>query len=92
MKKDITNNDLAVMVANGFSSVDKRFDSVDKRFDAVDKRFDKVENRLTNVEEAIKSTRQDVLKIGDRFVPRYEFDTLLSRVGRIEQRLEGKHK
>ena len=88
-KKTTTIDSLAVMVAKGFSSVDKRFDDIDKKFTD---RFINVENRLDNVEEVLKATRQDVLKIGDRFVPRYEFDKLLSRVSRIEQRLEGKHK
>lgn len=46
MKKNITIDDLAVIVQKGFNGVDKRFDSVDKRFDLVDKRFDKIENLI----------------------------------------------
>ena len=91
-KKEMSIDDLAVMVAKGFSSVDERFNEVDKRFNEVDNRFDKVEQRLNDVEDAVKATRQDVLKVGDKFVPRYEFDMLLSRVSRIEQKIEGKHK
>ena len=91
-KKTTTIDSLAVMVAKGFSSVDKRFDKVEDRLTGVEGRLTGVEDRLTTVEEVLKATRQEVLNIGDRFVPRYEFDTLLSRVIRIEQKLEGKHK
>ena len=104
-KKNVNLDSLAIMIANGFSSVDKRFDKiedrltkVENRLTSVEDRLTKVENRLTSVEDrlgtvedVLKATRQDVLNIGDRFVPRYEFDTLLSRVSRIEQRLQGKH-
>ena len=84
-KKETTIDDLAVMVAKGFSAVDKRFEIVDKKFEIIDK-------KLIDLDDSIKATRQDVLRVGDRFVPRYEFDTLLSRVIRIEQKLQGKSK
>jgi len=58
-KKDITIDDLAVMVGKGFESVDKRFDAVDKRFDGVDKRFDKVEKRLDKIEKLIISDHRE---------------------------------
>ena len=38
--KNITINDLAVMVQKGFNGVDKRFEQVDKRFEQMDKRLD----------------------------------------------------
>ncbi len=58
--KKITIDDLARMVARGFSSMEERFDTkidtleqkmndkfdqVDKRFDEVDKRFDRLEDK-----------------------------------------------
>jgi hypothetical protein len=49
-KKNITINDLAVMVKKGFDGVDKRFDNLTKEmrfgFDRVDKRFDRLENLI----------------------------------------------
>lgn len=83
-------NNLATMVAKGFESVDKRFESVDKRFEDVDKRFDKIEKRLENVGEdlKLKATRQDMLNFGDRFVLKYEFSDLTTRVGRLERRIK----
>jgi len=49
-KKNITIEDLAGMVQNGFTEVkedmNKRFEQVDKRFEQVDKRFEQVDKRL----------------------------------------------
>ena len=46
-KKKITIEDLAVITAKGFASVDERFNSLEKRmgerFEKVDERFDKLE-------------------------------------------------
>ena len=92
-KKDVTNEDLAQMVANGFSDVHKRIGGLDVKLSGEISSLDaKLSTGITEVREIIKNTRQSVLTIGDKFVPRYEFDTLLSRVVRIEQKLEGKHK
>jgi prefoldin subunit 5 len=56
-KKNITIDELAIMVQkgfdethremrDGFKTVDKRFEQVDKRFEQVDKRFEQVDKRL----------------------------------------------
>lgn len=56
-KKETTIDDLAIMVAKGFSSMqeymDKRFDGVDIRFDKVEERLDRVEERLDKVEDRL---------------------------------------
>jgi hypothetical protein len=65
-KKNVTIDDLAVMVSKGFSGVDKCFESMDKRFDLVDKRFDKIENlilenhkrRIEKLESEIKDLKE----------------------------------
>jgi hypothetical protein len=57
-KKDITIDDLAVMVQKGFLETAKKED-VDKRFDGVDKRFDKVEKRLDRIEKLILSDHKE---------------------------------
>jgi archaellum component FlaC len=96
-KKETTIDDLAIMVANGFRNVDKRMDGFDKRMDGFDKRMDTFDKRMDGFEQELKSlkdlvkfTRQDVLNIGDKFVSRFEFERLLSRVGKIEKRLQEK--
>lgn len=71
-KKEITIDDLAIMVQKGFNETAKKID-VDKGFDAVDKRFDKVENRLdrieklilTNHNERIEALEMEVKKLKD---------------------------
>ncbi len=48
-KKDVTIDDLAVMVQNGFNDVTERMatkSEMNKRFDLVDKRFDKIEKLI----------------------------------------------
>lgn len=86
----ITIDGLAVMVAKGFDRVEDRIGNVEKRLGGVEERLGGVEERLGNVEESLKVTRRDILNIGDRFVPRFEFDNLLIRVGKLEQKGQGK--
>jgi DNA anti-recombination protein RmuC len=76
--KNITIDELAVMVQKGFletakkDDVDKRFEAVDKRFDAVDKRFDKMEKKLDRIapnhEERIEKLEGDVKELKDLLV------------------------
>lgn len=64
--KKITIDDLAMMVAKGFGSVNKRFDKVEDR-------LGKVEKDILEVKENLGVVRMDVLGIGDRFVSKHEF-------------------
>ena len=67
-KKNITIDELAVMVQKGFDDVATKSDikNIDKRFDAMDKRFDKIENvvlashqkRIEKLEAEIKDLRE----------------------------------
>ncbi|MES2088251.1 MAG: hypothetical protein V4467_04660 [Patescibacteria group bacterium] len=87
LNKKISLEDLAGMVARGFSDVDRRFEKQENNIEAF-----KVETRenFKQVEENFKKVRNDILDIGDKFVRRNEFDTLLVRVGRLEQKVSGK--
>ena len=89
-KKETSINDLAVMVAKGFDGVHKEMGEVKSKIKNVEGRLGNIESRLGSVEENLKATRQDVLNVGDRFVPRYEFDDLRIRFNRLEQRVKGK--
>jgi hypothetical protein len=51
---------LARMMADGFSSIDKRFDAVDTRFDTVDKRFDRLEGRVYTLEQEVRTTNRRI--------------------------------
>jgi len=65
-KKEITIDDLALMVGKGFQSVDKRFDEVDKRLDRMDKRFDRIEKLiLTEHKERIEKLEMQVKELRD---------------------------
>ena len=75
--------DLAGMVARGFAGMDTKFAKVNSQFEKIEKEFEKVEDNF-------KKIRTDILDIGDKFVPRHEFDTLLIRVSRLEQRVKEK--
>lgn len=90
---------LAMMVAKGFSGVDYRLDKVDSRLEKVESKLDKVEVRLDGVEKkmdamdiSVKATRREVLNVGDRFVPRHEFDSLLVRFNNLEKKIKEKSK
>lgn len=72
-KKEITINDLAIMVKHGFDGVDKRFDGVDKRIDTlegrINVRFDNVEARLDRIEKgSIVRHEQRIEKLEDDVV------------------------
>ena len=87
----ITIEHLAGMVSRGFESADRksdeRFSGLEKRFDGLEKRLDTFE---TETKDSFKKIRNDILDIGDKFVPRHEFDILLIRVSRLEQKVKEK--
>ena len=78
-KKNITIDDLAVMVQKGFQETAKGFEEtakkvdMDERFNAVDKRFDKIEVRLERIEkivllnhrERIETLEMEIKKLKD---------------------------
>ena len=63
--KSVTIDNLAIMVAKGISRSDEQFAKIDKQFESVEENFKKVRN--------------DILNVGDRFVPRHEFDNRTTR-------------
>lgn len=89
-----TIDNLAIMVAKGFDSVENKFAEVNKKFDEVNKKIDKeigeVKKDIAEVKDNLVATRRDVLEIGDRFVPRYEFHDLLIRFDKLEQKVNTK--
>lgn len=73
---------LAIMVADGFSNVDKRFEQVDKR-------FDKVEEDIAELRLEIRGIRQEIEDLPDVVDRIYgkTINNLLDRVVVIEKRL-----
>jgi hypothetical protein len=66
-KKNITLDDLALMLKRQFDSIDLRFASVDARFASVDARFDLIDARLEKM-----ATKEDLKSITDRLDRRIE--------------------
>ncbi|MBI5139920.1 MAG: hypothetical protein HZA94_00495 [Candidatus Vogelbacteria bacterium] len=60
--KDVTINDLAVMVKNGFEHVDVRFEQVDKR-------FEHLEGRMNNLEGGMDQLNSRMVSLGGRMSP-----------------------
>ncbi|MFA5310389.1 MAG: hypothetical protein WC386_01705 [Candidatus Paceibacterota bacterium] len=57
-KKDITIDELAMMVQRGFNETAKKSE-MDQRFDGVDRRLDKVEKRLDRIEKLILADHKE---------------------------------
>ena len=93
IKKSVSTADLAVMVANGFNSIGEQIDGVERELKKeIGEVRTELKKEIGEVRENVKLTRRDVLDIGDRFVPRYEFDNLLVRFNKLEQRVKEKIK
>lgn len=58
-KKQVTNEDLALMIGKGFEHVYMRFNKIDKRFDQIEKWFD----TLLNGHEKIKLQLDNTYRI-----------------------------
>ncbi len=80
MKKNITTDDLAIIINAGFSDVDKRFEQVDKRLDRLEINAREVNNRLSNIS-------REIMEIHKHIVYRDEFDDLMDRVKYLELKL-----
>ncbi len=70
-------DDLAIMVAKGF--------------DRLETKITIVERRVCDVEDLVKVTRHDILDVGDKFISRMEFDSLLVRFNKIEHKVMSKN-
>ncbi len=84
-KKNMSIDDLAIMVARGFDSIDEKFEKVDQKFEKIDERLEKIDNRIKELDTNIKATRGDILNLGEKFVPYYMFDQLSKRVSLLEK-------
>lgn len=99
--KNVTIDDLAVMVAKGFDGmrdemngrfdkVEERLGNVEERLGNVEEKLGKVEEKLGKVEDNLNTTRMDVLGIGDKFVSRHDFNQHLIRFDLLEQKVKTK--
>lgn len=78
-KKEMSIEDLALMVAKGFSSIEERMVTKEEL-----KEFKK------ETTENFVKVRRDILELSDRFVSRSEFDKFLSRFNALEAKVKSK--
>lgn len=88
-KSDMTIDDLALMVQQGFDDLtgrlkkhDSKFDSIDQRFDKIDQRFDKIEEDISGLKDG---QERNTLKL-DNVAYRFELTDLERRVQFLEKR------
>ncbi len=94
LKKEVTLHSMTNLIENLAASTARGFEKMsekmDERFTRVDDRLNRHDKDFAELKENVKSTRQAVLDVGDRFVPRYEFDNLLIRFNKLDQKVRGK--
>jgi len=87
-KKNVTIDDLAVMVQKGFDGVhlemNNSFGLVDKRFDKVEGRLMKLEIRMDNLESEVEAIRKHQIA---HTIYRDEFEKLENKVKALEKLL-----
>jgi len=78
-KKDVSTNELARMMAKGFSDVNDKLIIADRKIDKLDSRVDKLNGKMDKLIDNLFSFREEV---------RLEFKRLWAEVDYINQRLD----
>ncbi len=60
--KKVTIDQLAIMVQNGFSGVNKRIDDVEGKVDKLDARVDGIEHNLWQVSDKVSSIKDALIR------------------------------
>ena len=82
-KKNITIDDLAGMVARGFSNMDEKFAEIDKKFEHVEERFEEIDKKFEHVEERFVAIDGRFDGVDERL------DSLDVRLGYVEKGVLG---
>jgi len=82
----MTLDKLAIMVANGFESVDKRFSDVNKRFDDMEIKM-ATKDDIKEVKTKIEGVNNRIDDISENRVKYTEFNTLKKRVDILEKKI-----
>jgi archaellum component FlaC len=95
-KKEVTNEELARMIAKGFEHTASKDDLAGVKTDLAGVKIDMagvkadiadIKEHLGNVEFRLGRVERDVLEIKEDMVRRYEFDDLMSRVKYMETKM-----
>ena len=88
MKKEISLEKLALMVAKGFTQMDKRFEQMENKLqklsDKTDSRFNDVDRRLYTIEDDVKYIKNN--KMGYAYT--FEMKMLEKRVEVLEEKVK----
>jgi tetrahydromethanopterin S-methyltransferase subunit G len=89
MAKNITIDQLAAMINEGFKSTASKEDinAVTTRLDGIDARLDGIDSRLDNLDARVGRIEADVHALRDEMVHRREFEDAFDRVKYIEKKL-----
>lgn len=74
-KKEITIDELAMMVAKGFNAMDEKFNAVDEKFNAMDEKLNAMDEKLTTIQADM-----------NKKVDRVDYNTLTYRVEKLEKK------
>lgn len=85
MKKEVTNEELARKIAQGFEGVDNRFEEVNRKIDKLDGRVDKLDGRVGKLEDDMTYVRGTVQLIERKFDS--ELEDLSARTKYVEKKL-----
>ncbi|NTU66581.1 MAG: hypothetical protein HGB08_01515 [Candidatus Moranbacteria bacterium] len=88
-KKEMSIDDLAVLIKKEFDRVDDRFAGIDKRFAGIDKRFVNIDKRFDGVEERLdrlEFSQKDIRNELNFMVHKFELKELEYRVEKLEKK------
>ncbi|MFA6463427.1 MAG: hypothetical protein WCV55_00275 [Candidatus Paceibacterota bacterium] len=88
--------ELARMVAKGFDAASKDLNDFKSDMNSFKDEMYSFKDDMylfkKDTEENFEKIRGDIFNLGDRYVSRFDFDNLLVRFSRLEQKLQGKKK
>jgi Skp family chaperone for outer membrane proteins len=85
IEKEITLEDLALMVGKGFNKMDERFERMDERFNKMDEKFEKLEKKLDKTDQKLDDLKLEVMH---RRVHIFDHNDLEHRVEKPEDKVE----
>lgn len=83
MNQQVTTNQLAIMIAKGFASVDKKFEKVDKKFEEINQKIDQIQIDITDM----KTDIQDLQIAKNNYVYKIDHNRLVHRVEVLEDKI-----
>jgi len=92
-RKEITIDDLALMVAKGFDDIsgkithmDTKIDTMDQRIDTLDQRIDTMDQRIDERLGRIEATLENLKANLNKKVDKVDHNTLTYRVEKLEKK------